>query len=150
MKFDFAIVDCLVEQDGKFLLIAEGKPGRDGLYNLPGGHIDDFETITEACIREVKEESGYDIEITGFLGIYQAVYMDKQLNVGGPVLLGKVTGGETIATVEHPEVRWVTADELFDLAANGKIWTTYPPKAVKRYLADGAYPISVIDSIRFE
>jgi 8-oxo-dGTP diphosphatase len=74
MKQEFAIVACLVEQDGKFLIVQESKPGREGLYNLPGGHVDGEEALAETAIREVKEESGYDVELSGFLGVYQTIF----------------------------------------------------------------------------
>ncbi len=148
MKMEFAIVDCLVEKDGKFLIIAEGKPGRDALYNLPGGHVEANETLAEAAIREVLEESGYHVELTGFLGIYQSVYADK-LNASGPVLLAKVTGGEALTSTEHPEVRWVTAEELLELAQNGKLWTKYSPLLMRDYLRRGAYPLELVSSERY-
>jgi 8-oxo-dGTP pyrophosphatase MutT (NUDIX family) len=148
VKLDFAIVDCLVEKDDKYLLIQESKPGREGLYNLPGGHIDDVETIAEAAVREVEEESGYQVELTGFLGVYQSVYLEKQLNVGGPVFLAKVIGGDARITEEHPEVRWVTRDELLELADSGRFWTTYVPRLIHDYLRRGAYPLDAVSSKR--
>lgn len=148
MKFDFAIVDCLVEQDGKFLIMAEGKPGREGKYNLPGGHVDDEETLAEAAVREVEEETGYHVELTGFLGIYQSIYPAKQLNVSGPIFLARVIGGEARVSKEHPESRWVTADELLELATAGKFWTTYPPDLMRDYLRRGSYPLELVSSKR--
>jgi len=41
-----------------------------GLWGLPGGRIDPGESISEAAIREVKEETGFDICITRFIGVY--------------------------------------------------------------------------------
>jgi len=149
MKFEFAIVDCLVERDGKFLIIQEGKPGRGSRYNLPGGHVDGYETLAETAVREVFEETGYHIELTGFLGIYQSVFTDKDLNVAGPVFLGKVTGGELQASVEHPEVKWVMADELLAMAERGEFWTKYPPILIKDYLCRGAFPLDLVSSKRY-
>jgi ADP-ribose pyrophosphatase YjhB (NUDIX family) len=148
MKFEFAIVDCLVEKDGKYLLIQESKPGRERLYNLPGGHVDGVETIAEAAIREVEEESGYQVELTGFLGVYQSIYPEKQLNIAGPVFLAEVVGGEARVSKEHPEVRWVTRDELLELADSGKFWTTYVPRLIHDYLRRGAYPLDAVSSKR--
>jgi len=146
MKFEFAIVDCLVEQDGKFLIMQEGKPGREGLYNLPGGHVDDSETIAETAIREVEEETGYQVELTGVLGTYQSIFPAKQLNVCGPVFLARVTGGEAKISKDHPEVRWVTADEFMKLCDEGKFWTIYSKRLMQDYLRRGAYPLDAVFS----
>lgn len=146
MKFEFAIVDCLVEKDGSFLIVQESKPGREGLYNLPGGHIDGAETIAEAARREVEEESGYEVELTGFMGVYQTVF--AELNVAGVVFLGQVAGGAARTTAEHPDVRWVTADEFLQLCADGKFWTAYPEHLMRDYLRRGVYPLDAVTSLK--
>ena len=147
MRHEFAITGCLVEKDGKFLIVQESKPGREGLYNLPSGHVDDLETVEQATIREVEEESGYQVELTGFIGIYQSIYPDEKLNVCGPVFLGKVVGGEARPSAKHPEVKWMTAEEIAALKEAGKIWTKYPPIAVQDYLRRGSYPLDAMSSV---
>jgi ADP-ribose pyrophosphatase YjhB (NUDIX family) len=149
MKFEFAVVDCLVEKDGKFLIVQESKPGREGLYNLPGGHIDNDETLAEAAVRETAEETGYSVELTGFIGIYQSVFSSKQLNISGPAFLAKVVGGEARSTQEHPEVRWVTTDEFLELYAAGKFWTSYPERLMQDYVRRGAYPLEAVVSQKY-
>ncbi|WXL27602.1 NUDIX hydrolase [Ectopseudomonas mendocina] len=62
-------VATVVEQDGKFLLVEELKAGRLVL-NQPAGHLEANETLREAAIRETLEETGWDVELTGLLGIY--------------------------------------------------------------------------------
>jgi ADP-ribose pyrophosphatase YjhB (NUDIX family) len=147
--FEYAIVDVLVERDGKFLIVREGKKGRENMWNLPGGHVDNLETIAEAAIRETQEETGYKIELTGFLGIYQALYQAKDLNVAGPVFLGKVVDGEATTSSKHPEIKWVTAEELIVMANRGEFWTKYPPLLVKDYQRRGAYPLELVSSCRY-
>lgn len=139
---DHAIVDILVINDDKFLLVQEGKPGREGLYNLPGGHIDAHETILEAAVRETKEETGYDVEVTGLVGIYQGIY--PALNVSGPVLSARITGGQITVSDEHQDVIWVTAEQMYDMAKNGKLFTQYPPFAMNHFLTRGALPLDYI------
>lgn len=146
MNMEHAIVDVLiVDKSGqKFLLVEESKPGRGNRYNLPGGHVEVHETLFEAAVREAKEETGYDIELTGLVGIYQGIY--KNLNVSGPVFSAKVIGGSATPSVEHAEVRWVTADELYNLAKSEKLWTKYPPFAVNHYLTRGSFPLDIVAS----
>jgi ADP-ribose pyrophosphatase YjhB (NUDIX family) len=62
-------VATVVERDGTFLLVEELKAGRLVL-NQPAGHLEANETLRQAAIRETLEETGWDVELTGFLGIY--------------------------------------------------------------------------------
>jgi 8-oxo-dGTP diphosphatase len=139
---DHAIVDVLVIRDGKYLLVQESKPGREGRYNLPGGHVDGHETLFEAACREVAEESGYDVELTGLVGIYQGIY--EHLNVSGPVFCARVVGGAMAASKNHPDVRWVTRQELEKMAATGQLFTTHPPIAVDHYESRGPLSLDMV------
>ena len=139
---DHAVVDVLIVDQDKYLLVEESKPGRKGLFNLPGGHVEAHETLFDAAIREAKEETGYDIELTGVVGIYQAVY--PHINVSGPVFAAKIIGGSGTPSPEHPSQRWVTKNELDDLAKNDKLFTKYPPYAVAHYTSRGAFPLDTI------
>ena len=62
-------VATIVEDNGRFLMVEELKHGRVVL-NQPAGHLDPDETLTEAAVRETLEETGWDVEPTGVLGIY--------------------------------------------------------------------------------
>lgn len=149
MKHLFDVVDCLVERDGKFLIVQETGPGREGLYNIPGGHIDEDEMIAEAAVREVLEESGYQVELTGFLGVYQSILPERNLNVCGPCYLAHVVGGQARVSAEHPEVRWVSAEEFLQLAEAGHFWTRYMAQLMRDYMGRGAYPLGAVSSIRY-
>ena len=59
------IVGGVLEKDGKYLLVQEAQEKCYGKWNLPAGHLDPNETIFEAAKREIKEESGLDVELTG-------------------------------------------------------------------------------------
>ena len=63
------IVGGVIEKDGKFLLVQEAKEKCRGKWNIPAGHLDLNETIYEGAKREVFEECGCKVEITGVLQI---------------------------------------------------------------------------------
>ena len=63
------IVGGVVEKDGKYLLVQEAQEKCRGKWNLPAGHLDPNETIFDAAKREVKEECGLDVELTGICQI---------------------------------------------------------------------------------
>jgi ADP-ribose pyrophosphatase YjhB (NUDIX family) len=56
-----------VNDDGEILLIRRSDNGN---WAVPGGGIDLGESVTQAAIRETREETGIDCEITGIVGIY--------------------------------------------------------------------------------
>lgn len=67
---DRPTVGCaiIVEHDGKILLGERNKQNCNGFWVIPGGRVEFGETIEEAGIRELKEETGLDIEILKFIG----------------------------------------------------------------------------------
>lgn len=142
VQIDHAVVDVLVVDNGRYLLVEESKPGRAGQFNLPGGHVDNHESLQQAAIRETREETGYEVQLTGFIGLYQSIYLD--LNIAGPVFSAKLIGGAARTSTEHPSSRWVTGDELRQMAASGQLFTTYPPYAVDHYEQRGSWPLDTV------
>ena len=141
-QIDHAVVGVIVVRDDKILLVRETKPGREGQYNVPGGHVEPHETLFEAAIRETKEESGYDIELTGLIGVYQTVL--AHINVSGPVFSARVSGGKAVSSRQHPEVRWVSIEELGELHKAGRLFTTYPPHATQLLLEGKVLPLDAV------
>ena len=84
---------------GEVLLVERGKPPYEGAWSLPGGGIEDGETIVEAAIREVAEETGLRFEPLG-IGTRLAV-AERSL----VVLVGKAAG-EVRSASDARAVRW--------------------------------------------
>src|SRR5881628_2780949 len=65
----------IIEQDGKILLIDRS----DGLgYTVPGGIVRHKETLERCVLREVREETGYEIKLTGLVGVYSKLGRDPR------------------------------------------------------------------------
>jgi 8-oxo-dGTP diphosphatase len=65
-----AVVDAIVIKENKILLVKRAPHLREGnKYCLPGGFIDRDETVEQAVLRELKEETGYDGRIIKLLGV---------------------------------------------------------------------------------
>lgn len=69
-----ATVAAIIEQQGKFLLVEEHTP--EGLrLNNPAGHLDEGESLVEACAREALEETMHVFTPTHLLGVYMARFL---------------------------------------------------------------------------
>ena len=55
--------------DNKYLLIKERKEKYYGMYNLPAGHLEENELLIDGAKREIKEETGYDVDVKGIIQI---------------------------------------------------------------------------------
>jgi len=102
-------------EDGELLLIR--RTDNDN-WALPGGAMDCGETISQAGVRETKEESGIDCEITRLVGIYTnprhvILYTsDGEVRQECTVVFTALaTGGEPTTSSESSEVRWIDPDE---------------------------------------
>ena len=65
-------VATLVEKNNKFLMVNEAPNGHQ-VYNQPAGHLDENESVIDAAKRETLEETGWEVEITNYLGLYRHV-----------------------------------------------------------------------------
>lgn len=70
------IVGGVIEKDGKVLLAQEKQEICYGKWNLPAGHLDPNESIMQGAIREIKEETGCDVELTGIATIANRILED--------------------------------------------------------------------------
>ncbi|MER6397219.1 NUDIX domain-containing protein [Kitasatospora sp. NPDC001603] len=108
----------VADEDGRVLL---QRRTDNGLYALPGGTMDLGESLPGAAVREVREETGLVVEITGLVGTYTdprhvIAYSDgevrQQFNV---CFTARVTGGELRISDESTDLRFVAPDDIGDL-----------------------------------
>lgn len=97
----------VTNEDGKILLV--NSPWRGWEY--PGGLIEPGETFQECLHREVREEAGVEIEITGFVGICKNV----EKNIVNIDFTARYVSGELTPSEESTEVIWATPEEAMAL-----------------------------------
>jgi 8-oxo-dGTP pyrophosphatase MutT (NUDIX family) len=91
-----------------------------GLWGLPGGRIDPGESISEAAVREVKEETGFDICITRFIGVYSepldriVTYPDNGdvVQLIDIIIEAAIVSGSLAVSQESFDVRFFNREDL--------------------------------------
>lgn len=99
----------IIEQDGKILLIDRS----DGLgYTIPGGIVRHKETVEQCVLREVREETGYNVNITGLVGVYSSLKRDPRFRAVAIAYKGFIVSGSPHGSGEG-ELCWRTPEEVF-------------------------------------
>jgi 8-oxo-dGTP pyrophosphatase MutT (NUDIX family) len=113
-----AVTAFVLDEDGRLLLIRRAD---NGLYAIPGGAQDVGETISQTVVREVREETGIDVEVTGLIGVYSdpehiIAYPDGEVRQEFSLCFrARPTGGQPRPGVESTEVLWAGEPELYEL-----------------------------------
>lgn len=110
---------CFVVDDRGRIALVHRKD--NGLWALPGGGMELGESIEDCARREVKEETGLTVEITGLVGIYTNPHHVMKYD-GGEVrqqfsvcYTTRLVGGELADDSESTGIEWVEADKLSTL-----------------------------------
>jgi 8-oxo-dGTP pyrophosphatase MutT (NUDIX family) len=113
-----AVSAFVQDEAGRLLMIRRSD---NDLYAIPGGGQEPGETLTQAAIREVWEETGISIVVTGLIGLYSnphhvIAYDDGEIRQQFSVCFrGRPTGGELRTSDESTEVHWVRPSDLDEL-----------------------------------
>lgn len=117
-------VGIVVWQEDKVLLVRRAKPPRLGEWSIPGGAQSLGETIFEAAIREVREETGVDVRPTAIVTVVDSVIRDAgnrtQFHYTLVEISAEWVAGEPVAADDVDDVRWATPDEAATLIKWGE------------------------------
>lgn len=104
-------VGAIVVHDGALLMVQRGHNPGAGLWSIPGGRLEQGELISDALVREVREETGIDIEVGPLAGVLEVPGNDLHY-----VILdhfATVTGNsDPVAGADAARARWVPLDEV--------------------------------------
>jgi len=97
-------VDVVISDCEKVVLIQRKNDPFQGAWALPGGFVDYGETVEQAAVREVKEETGLEVELEGLLGVYSDPDRDPRGHTVSVVFFAKKKKGKLKAGDDAADV----------------------------------------------
>ncbi|HEY2138128.1 MAG TPA: NUDIX hydrolase, partial [Xanthobacteraceae bacterium] len=103
-------VSAAIIRDGKVLIVRRARPPARGVFTLPGGGVEAGETLHEAIIREVREETALEIEPLGLAGHREVIARDGDGKVQRHFVIlpfaARWRSGEVVLNEELSEAHW--------------------------------------------
>jgi 8-oxo-dGTP diphosphatase len=112
----FLAVSAAIFRNGKVLVVRRARKPALNLYTLPGGAVEAGETLVEAAIREVREETSLSIEPVALAGHREVIARDDAGKVERHFVIlcfaSRWLAGEPVLSDELDDSRWVDPSEL--------------------------------------
>lgn len=141
------VAGCVVQDNNRILMVQEGQGVEKELWNFPSGRLEDNEKILNAAIREVEEETGYKISISGLLGIYNFISINNEHAIFF-CYVGQVTAG--ILKYDNNEiinVKWLSFDEINELNDDKLRTHTLIRKVISDLRSKPILPLDIINDM---
>jgi 8-oxo-dGTP diphosphatase len=107
--------DTIIEKDKQIILIKRNNPPFQGRWAIPGGLLKGNETVEQCSLREALEETGFELELTGIVGVFSKPGRDPRGRTVSVCFSAKPVKGE-LRKSDEGIVAWFPLDSLPALA----------------------------------
>ncbi len=104
------VVAAIITKDNRIFATQRGYGDFKDGWEFPGGKVEPGEKPEEAIVREIKEELGADIIVTGFLTTVEHDY--PQFHLSMDCFWAELKEGTEMVLKEHEAAKWLAKDEL--------------------------------------
>jgi 8-oxo-dGTP diphosphatase len=115
----YLAVSAAIVRDGKVLVVRRARKPALNLYTLPGGGVEVGETLKEAVMREVREETALEVEPVALAGEREVITRDAQGRVERHFVIlcfaARWLSGEPVLNEELDDARWLDPADLKSL-----------------------------------
>ncbi|MBQ4900315.1 NUDIX domain-containing protein [Paenibacillus sp. Marseille-P2973] len=105
---------CVVRDEDKILVQKREKTPFKGYWNAPGGKVEGQETPIEACLREVFEETGLQLNEVRFRGVMTVSSLSRQQNTQLLMLFDSNNYNGELMPSSEGEVDWIEIDKIYN------------------------------------
>lgn len=136
---------CIVcDGAGRYLVVREAKASARGRYALPAGKLELGETLAEAAVREVREETGVDVDVERLVGVWHCPRTSEGFGVVNFVFAARAVGGAATPSADHPEVAWLTRAEIAALGEKRLLRGTHIEPALEAFERGASAPVPAL------
>jgi 8-oxo-dGTP pyrophosphatase MutT (NUDIX family) len=136
-------VAAIVEREGRFLLVEEHTA--EGIrLNEPAGHLEEGESLVEACVRETLEETAHQVVVNALVGIYQWARPQGDITYLRFVFACTDLGEDSARSLDEGIIRalWMSPPELARNAA--RMRSPLVMQCIQDYQAGQRFPLDLI------
>lgn len=113
---DIPCVGAIIRDEaGRLVVVRRGRPPGKGLWSVPGGRVERGESLAEAVRREVREETGLDVEVgeqAGRVTLPALSPQDRYVVTDFWAAVASGSSAEPVSGDDADEARWVTEAEF--------------------------------------
>ena len=137
-KIDVTVA-AIIERDDKFLIVEERVAGKR-VFNQPAGHLEPGETLAEAVIREVREETGFEFRPQAIVGVFLLQQPERsylRVTFSGPA---EPPADEPRLDLGIIATHWLSRLEL----VNRSLRSALVLQCIDAHLAGARYPLDLV------
>lgn len=137
------ISGCLIVRDNKILMVKEAKKECYGKWSFPAGHVEEGENITDAAIREVYEETGCKVKLTGVLPISYRHEDNKETLIIIKFTADIIEENIKFNKDEILDVKWINIEDIKNMTKEQIRGYDLNIKFLKNYQDKKIYPLEI-------
>jgi len=144
-------VACVIEKDGKFLMVEEKNGAGETIIGQPAGHVEYGETILQAAVRETLEETGCIVEPQSLLAIFNRNGSTQDSTFLRFTFVAKFIEEKANAVIDSDiiDTHWLSADDVIS-EKHFQMRSELVAVSIEKYLQGVRYPLEIIESYQFD
>lgn len=135
---------CVIQQGERFLMVEEQRGGRQSVFNQPAGHVEPGEGPMSAILREVLEETAWQVSLTGYLGLYVFHTEDGQTFHSHGFIAEPLQQLDLALDADIFATHWLTLEQIRALDQRSRLRSPLVLKRIEDTLNGPCYPLAVI------